>query len=396
MPKRRGRLAGAAVVAALAMTTAACSGSGSTSNGSGEEGQPVKGGTLNALGTGDTDYMDPNITYYTVGAWTMRPISRQLFTYPAEEGKTTTSSPDLATELPTEDNGGISSDGKTYTIKMRDDAKWNTSPARAVTAGDAVRGLKRTCNPHQPFGGIPDFAELIEGYQQFCDGFSKVDGNDAKAMGKYIESNDIAGATAKDDTTLVFKLTHPAAYFVDMLTMPAFSPAPKEWNQYLPASQELAKNFISDGPYKLDNWEPTKKIEYSRNPAWEPSSDPIRKAYVDKIVVNETVSQESVYQQLQTGTPSADIAYASSPPPSILPKLIASKDPKLDLGDTSSSNPYVVFNTASPNDNGATSKLKVRQALEYGINRDNIIQVLGGPKVNPPLDHVIPEVLVGG
>ncbi|MGH3424633.1 MAG: ABC transporter substrate-binding protein, partial [Nocardioidaceae bacterium] len=54
------------------------------------------------------------------------------------------------------------------------------------------------------------------------------------------------------------------------------------------------------------------------------------------------------------------------------------------------------FNTASPNDNGATSKLKVRQALEYGINRDNIIQVLGGPKVNPPLDHVIPEVLVGG
>src|SRR5699024_2422328 len=152
-------------------------------------------------------------------------------------------------------------------------------------------------NPHQPFGGIPDFQKLIVGYKDFCDGFSKVNGNSASAMAKYIKSHDIAGAQAKNDTTLVFKLSHPAAYFVDMLTLPAFSPAPKEFLKYLPASQKLAKNFVSDGPYILKSWEPTKKIVYTRNPAWEPSSDPIRKAYVDKIEVNETVSQQSVYQQ---------------------------------------------------------------------------------------------------
>jgi peptide/nickel transport system substrate-binding protein len=37
----------------------------------------------------------------------------------------------------------------------------------------------------------------------------------------------------------------------------------------------------------------------------------------------------------------------------------------------------------------------VRQALEYALNRDNIIQVLGGPKVNPPLTHVLPPGIVG-
>jgi peptide/nickel transport system substrate-binding protein len=40
-------------------------------------------------------------------------------------------------------------------------------------------------------------------------------------------------------------------------------------------------------------------------------------------------------------------------------------------------------------------KLDVREALEYAINRSDIIQVLGGPKVNPPLTHVLPSNVVG-
>ena len=71
-------------------------------------GQPVRGGTLNMLGAGDVDYMDPNISYYSVGYLGHRLWSRQLFTYPAKEGRPTTAVPDLATEVPTEDNGGIS------------------------------------------------------------------------------------------------------------------------------------------------------------------------------------------------------------------------------------------------------------------------------------------------
>ena len=45
----------------------------------------------------------------------------------------------------------------------------------------------------------------------------------------------------------------------------------------------------------------------------------------------------------------------------------------------------------SPNNNKALQKVKVRQALSYAINRTNIIQVLGGPKINPPLTHVLPS-----
>lgn len=394
--KRRGA-AGAAVLCAVALTASACGGGGSgstSSSGGADTANAVKGGTLNILGEGDVDYMDPNISYYTIGYMNLRMWTRQLFTNPST-GDTTSTVPDLATEIPSASNGGISKDGLTWTIKLRDGAQWNTDPARPVVAGDMVRGLKRTCNPVQPFGGIPDFDTLFVGYQKFCDGFAKVKPNPT-AIGKYLEGTPLPGAVAKDDKTIVFKLTRPAAYLASMLTLPSLSPAPKELDKYLPGSTELGKNTVSDGPYQVESWSPTKSIVYTRNPAWKASSDPVRKAYVDKIVVDETVTQESIQQQLETNSPKADLEFGTSPPPSRIPALQSTKDPNLVIGDTASSNPYFVFNTVSPNEKGALGKLKVRQALEYAINRDNIVQVLGGKELNKPLTRVIPDSLPAG
>ncbi|WP_457255418.1 ABC transporter substrate-binding protein [Pedococcus sp. P5_B7] len=394
IPRTR-RLAAVATACAASLGLAACASSTGTGTGSSATGgTAVKGGTLNMLGVGDVDYMDPNISYYSGGYVALRLWSRQLFTYPAIKDQVTKAAPDLATAIPTEGNG-ISADGKTYTFTIRQGAKWDTTPARQVTAQDMVRGVKRTCNPVQPFGGLPDYADLIVGFQSFCDGFAKVAKTPA-ALAAYVDKTPVAGLQAKDDQTVVFQLTHPASYFVDMLTLPSFSPAPKEYDAYLPGSPELAAHTVSDGPYKIDSYTATKKISMSRNPAWDPATDPIRKAYVDKVVINETVSQDSVQQQLQTGTPSADMAFDTFPPPSQLSALIAKKDPLLNLGEGSSNNPYLVYNTVSPTNNKALQKKEVRQALSYALNRTNIIQVLGGPKVNPPLTHVLPSNVVGG
>lgn len=389
----RGAL-GAVLAVLLAALMAACQSPGGTAQNQAEGEQAVSGGTLNMLGAGDIDYMDPNVSYYSVGYLNLRMWARQLFTYPAVADQTTTPVPDLATKIPTTDNGGISADGLTYTIKIRDGVNWNSTPERPVVAADFVRGVKRTCNPVQPFGGIPNFNTLIKGYAEFCDGFLKVDQKPA-AMKKYINDHDLPGVQAVDDATLKFTLNSPASYFVDMLAMPAFSAAPEEWLDYAPASQELADHLLSDGPYQVESWTPTKQIVYTRNPAWDPKTDPVRKAYVDKIVVDETLSQDSVQQQLQTSTANADMEWDVAPPTSQVHGLIATKDPNLNLGETSSSNPYVVFNTVSPNNDDAMSKLKVRQAISYALNRDHLIQVLGGPEINKPLSHVLPANIVG-
>jgi peptide/nickel transport system substrate-binding protein len=404
MTHNKSMLTGATALCMVSLGLAGCSsgnGGGGSPSATGSQGSTQtaetsgaqRGGTLNMLGTGDIDFMDPNISYYSIGYQGLREWTRQLFTYPATPGQTTKPAPDLATEMPTTQNGGISKDGLTYTIHLRKGPMWNTSPARPVTAQDVARGVKRTCNPVQPFGGIPDFATLIKGYQSFCDGMK----NDktAPAMARYIEGHQISGVVAKDASTVVFHLTTPATDFTGILTMPAFSPAPKEFLKYLPASAQLAQHTISDGPYQVESYKPTKEIVFTRNPAWKASSDPIRKAYVDKIVINETGQQNSIQQQLETNTASADMGFDTGPAPSQLPGLIAKKDPNLNLGPTQSSNPYVLYNTVSPNNNGALSKVKVREALSYALDRANILQVLGGTKVNPPLTHVLPPGVVG-
>ena len=50
-----------------------------------------------------------------------------------------------------------------------------------------------------------------------------------------------------------------------------------------------------------------------------------------------------------------------------------------------------MFNTVSPNNNGALGNVKVRQALSEAINRTTSSRCCGGPKLNKPLTHVLPR-----
>ena len=383
------RWAGVALVCLLAASCGSSGGGESDAQRADET--PQTGGTLNMLGSGDVDYVDPNISYYTIGYLASRGWARQPYTYPADDAKSTTAVPDLATALPE-----VSADGLTASWTIREGAMWNTDPPRQVTAEDAIRGIKITCNPAHPFGGSPDFADLFVGFSDFCAGFSKVEAEPA-AIADYMNSNDVEGlSVGKDERTVVMTLTRPASYLAGMMTLTAFSPRPKEYDAYLPASPELAQHTMSNGPYAITTYEPTKKFVLDRNPAWSAASDPIRKAYVDQIVIDETVSQESAQQQLETGTPSADMEFNDFPPPSALPDLIARKDPLLNLGPTVASSPYLVFNLRSPNNDKALADVAVRQALSYGMNRDNLLQALGGAEINPPLTHVLPRAISGG
>src|SRR4051812_5947083 len=393
-------------IAAVAMIVSACGG-GSSGGGGGEGGPkgdtgfkkisantggtPQKGGTLNVLGTGDVDYLDPNISYYTIGYSVARLYSRQLYSYPAELGKQTELRNDIATGNPE-----VSSDGLTYKVTIKQGVKWNTSPARQVTAADAVRGLKSTCNPSTPFGGQGDYAPFIVGYKDFCDGFSKVQPN-ASAIAKYMEGTDLPGATVDpaDPQTVVYKLTQPATFFPNMLALPAFSPRPKEMNAYVPASAQQAQHTISDGPYQVQSYNPAHTLVLTRNPAWDASTDSLRKAYVDKISINETGNQDSITQQLRTSSPSADLSFDAGPSSTDAVQLLNANEPTLNVESSIASNPYVLFNTVSPNNNGALKKVQVRQALSYALNRANLIQVAGGPKLNPALTHVIPPQIAG-
>jgi peptide/nickel transport system substrate-binding protein len=343
------------------------------------------------LGKADVDFMDYNLSYYSIGSLGLRMWARGLYAYPAVPGKTTTPAPDLATAAPVVTNRGL-----TYTVTIRTGALWDTSPPRQVTAADALLGLKRACNPVQPFGGITDFEDLIRGYAAFCRGFAEVKKTVA-AIRSYINSHPISGVTASGQT-ITYMLAHPASSFATMLTMPAFNPAPAESLNYLPASYAAQQHTIADGPYRVQTYVPDRKIVFARNPAWRAASDPIRRAYPDQINVIETADPTAIQQILQTNTADGGMEWDVTVPPAAVPGLVSQMrrgGTNFGLAPTYAMYPYLLFNAVSPNNDGATSKVAVRQAISYGINRSHLIVGLGGRTLNPPLTHVLPDGING-
>jgi peptide/nickel transport system substrate-binding protein len=332
--------------------------------------------------------MDYDVAYASTDDQVMRLTVRGLYGWGNTTTTATTPEPDLATGAP-----AVSADGLTVTVTLRSGVMWNTTPAREVTAADVARGIKRACNPTPVyFSGMTDFESTIAGLTAFCQGYPKAAVTDAAVMKKYVEDTSVPGIIASGQT-LTLKLSHPAAWLEGAMTLAAFNPTPIEAENALPGSPGVYDHMYSDGPYEIAAYTPAKNIKFVRNPVWKASTDPLRKAYVNAINVDETGSQPTIFQQITTSSPSLGLTWDSLPPPADALNLlnqIKSGSPDVSLTPTYGSNPFLVFNTVSPNNGGALRKAAVRQALSYALDRTQLIKTQGGEEINPPLTHILP------
>src|SRR5450756_2594599 len=107
-----------AALAALALGLAACGGS-SDSGGGGASTTPVKGGTLTVTYQGEPTELDPAIAW-EITSWSIERLTYEgLLSYVPEAGTAGAElAPELATEVPTAENGGVSADARTYTFPV--------------------------------------------------------------------------------------------------------------------------------------------------------------------------------------------------------------------------------------------------------------------------------------
>jgi ABC-type transport system substrate-binding protein len=398
----------ASVLALAALTVVACGGGSSNSGGgtggsygfnqtanANTGGTPQYGGTLKIVGNADVDHLDTASGYYTTTNSLMRLYTRQLFSYPASQdtNTATTPAPDIATVVPTKGNGGISADGKTYTIHLKSGVEWDTNPPRPVTSDDVILGFKRLCNPTQNSVGAPQYYEgVIVGMDTYCNGFKNV-AQTIPAFKQYMTGNNISGIKAVDPSTVQFTLVQPASDFVNILAMNFSSPAPVEYLNYLPDDANFRQNTVSDGPYKITKYVPSQTYVLDKNPVWKQSSDTIRHQYVNQVVVTMGPDETGVQQQIQAGT--QDLEWDTTVPTADVPQLKASKDPRLGIYPGFDNNPFLVFNEQSPANGGALGKVAVRQALEYAINNVQLGKIYGGTTLNTPLHQVLAPGNVG-
>ncbi|HEY3734589.1 MAG TPA: ABC transporter substrate-binding protein [Streptosporangiaceae bacterium] len=391
-----------ALAALAAGTLAACgsstSGGGNPSPGSGK---PAYGGTLNLVASGDVDHLDPLSSYYLPSFDLELGWTRQLVSYLPSNNPTlaTTIAPDMATEVPTRTNGGISANGLTYTFRIKPGIDWDTHPARAVTSQDFLREFKAMCNPVVGVGNLLYYEPVIAGMTTYCNGYTAAFANNksptASQLAAFQNSHSISGIATPSSSEIQFTLTESANDFLNILAMPFASARPAEYDSYIPDSAQMKQHVISDGPYAISTYVPNKKIVMTRDPAWKQSTDTLRHDYLSSIVVTEgTNSPQTAMSEIQAG--SSDLMWDLPVPTSQIQPLEAAHSPGLHIyANTGSEGPYLVFNTQSPDDNHAMSKLLVRQAIEYAINKVAIAKIYGGTGLNPILNGAVAQGNVG-
>ncbi len=407
-PKRFAGLA-AAVLAAGALAACSSSSTSSPAVGSSSSSTPVSGGTLNIVSASGPDHIDTVPAYYTADYQLEHAYARQLLQYPtvpytgtsgAGWTATTTPTADVATEVPTVANGGITNGGKTYTFHIKPGVDWNTTPPRQVTSQDFLREFKAFFNPVSPVGNPVYYTSTIAGLTAYDNAETAYFTNKANAptaanIANFQNTHSISGITTPNSSTIQFTLMAPASDFLYMLAMPFTSARPVEYDSYLPNSLQLDQHTISDGPYQISSYIPGKSITLVRDPAWKQSTDPLRHDYVNTIVDTLGVtSAETQLSDLQAGTQDLMDSSTSLNPPSI-PSLIASKVPNFVIPQYSTTFPYIVFNLRSPDANGAAGKLLLRQAVEYGVDKSAAVKAVGGPAVAQILNTVIMPGNVG-
>ncbi|MFV8163538.1 ABC transporter substrate-binding protein [Mycobacterium sp. 134] len=382
-----------ALIATTALLVAAC---GTDKDGSASPANPdsLYGGTLHVASVEDIDALDPLIAYSAESWQVIRATTRQLVTYAGSKdgiGDDTKVVPDLA------ESWDISPDRLTYTFHLRDNIAYSGASSRPITARDFVYAVKRFPDPNAQVSAITYFNATFAGFKEYADEFAKVPTGDLAAVKNFIDSHEISGLKALDDKTLQLTLTAPASDILDILTLNFVTPLPEEvTSKYFADSLEFRKNYVSSGPYQIKSYDQGRQLTLAKVPEYNSDGDP-RKAYADEIVFDTTVaSADAASQQLQTGT--ADIAlYVRAFPANAIAQY-KQRDPDHLHTSASGSAVFISWNNpAAPKTpaQAALKDLKVRQAVNYSLNRADVVRGLGGPDSAIPSNEILTSTIVG-
>ena len=284
-------------------------------------------------------------------------------------------------------------DGKTYTFTIKDGAQWDAkSGPRQITGADAARGFKRLCNPVQPTGAKGYFAGVIDGMTEYCDAFAKVSPHHPRDQGLRREERDQGHHGRRQQRS-------PSSWSSRPVT------SSTSWRCRSPARRRSSRSTTcrtapssarTSCPAARTRSPPTSRTSRS-------SSTATRRGRPTPTSSAPPTSTRSRSPRAPTRAPCSSSSRPAPPtcrgtptcPTANVAALIARKDPQLALQDNGSTNPYMVINFNSPNAQGALKKLEVRQAINYAVNKKNIIQVLGGPDLNKPLGQILTPPLNG-
>jgi peptide/nickel transport system substrate-binding protein len=393
-------------LAVMLLFSSACANEAGGSDASDRVDTAQRGGTLRAAVPdffADLD-LDPQRAY-DVGPWELFRccLLRTLYSYNGrrtEEGGMELH-PDLAAGPP-----DISPDGLTWTFRLREGLRYGPPfEETPITAVDLVRALERTAR----VGSYPFYYEVIRGFDDYVSS----------------AADSIVGLETPDDRTLVvrlYRVTNDLAY---RFSLPATAPIPEGAAEG--HDRDYADFLVASGPYMVEG---SGQLDFSalpedqqravgfvpsvfagdgtvetpgslalvRNPSWDPSTDPLRAAYADRIEVTlGGLDDKEIARRVDAAE--ADLVFPASSPfgqvaryrdnPALKDRLFVDSE---DAGFA------VTMNLAVP----PFDDVHVRRAVAYAIDKPALVEILSRPPHLPightaeVATHVAPDALEGG
>lgn len=313
--------------------------------------QPRDGGTLRFSIKDQVRTLDPTFGYDEFTYFVLHPMFDALVDYAP-------GSLELVPRLAA--SWQISDDGTQYRFELRPGIAF--ADGTPIVAAHFKYSLERAlATPDSPFAGF----------------LGDVVGAGDVIAGK---THDCAGIVADGDHRLVIRLATANPAFLAILAMPFATPQRPE--HVARAGDQLRRRPDATGPFELARWDEGQAIELRRNPHYH---DPSR-AHLDRIVMYENVPRDTQFQMFERGE--LDAAEKLAAPD----YLFVMTEPAW--------RPYVhravgmtVFGSRMNVTRKPFDDRRVRQALNYALDKDHTARLLNGTTV--PSHGMLPPGMLG-
>lgn len=327
-----------------------------------------KGGVVTILGNSAFSHLDPArgndgnvVNFYNLLYRTLTMNKRG----PNAEGAETV--PDLATDL-----GKPNKDATVWTFTLKKGISY--ADGTPIKAADFKFGFERALDPKNDIGN-DELKQLIKGADKY--------------EGIYSDPKGLDSIETPDDSTIVFHLNRPFPSFFELTSSGPLTPFPKS---KVTSVDYLDTNTYPSGPYQIKSNNPGVEVVLERNPKWDPATDPNRAAYPDGFDFKFGIDPATLDQRMIAGQAGDQNTIASSTNP-LQPSSVGQiQQPQIKartVRDLPSCTYFMNIRTdVKPLDNP-----KVRQAIEYAIDKQALVTAAGGPLMAIPAgDMLLPGV----
>ncbi|UKS56582.1 peptide ABC transporter substrate-binding protein [Exiguobacterium acetylicum] len=254
-------------LSSIALLAVAACGQGNDDNTSGSDSKNKKK-EVTLVSTTDVPQLDPTKTTDSTSIIVTNNVFEGLYRLDGDNKPT----PGIAESVE------VSDDKKTYTFKLRKDAKW--SDGSAVTADDFIYAWKRALDPKT----AAEYAYILQDLKNA----NKIMSGDAEL--------DELGVKKVDDQTLEVQLEAPAPYFLGLTSFPTYLPLKQSFVE--DQGDKFATSvdtMVFNGPFVLDKWQANAGWTYKKNPDyWDKAN--VKMDKIDVKVVKEISTGVNLFE----------------------------------------------------------------------------------------------------